>query len=129
MSQATKAVEALARFHAVSFVAKERHWERIKPFTEWEDIFWQRRDEPGLCEYFKIMTKRALATLDADEDKHIIEPFAKLMSVPFMEHLGKIVHGDLAEPYAIMCHGDYWNNNILYKYDQVGSFLINFRII
>ncbi|XP_058977087.1 uncharacterized protein LOC101896865 [Musca domestica] len=43
------------------------------------------------------------------------------------------VNGPQAAPYAVICHGDYWNNNMLYKYDDhtqeaVSAKLIDFQL-
>jgi fructosamine-3-kinase len=36
-----------------------------------------------------------------------------------MKEFPEIVLGNLAEPYATLCHGDCWNNNIMYLTDEV----------
>jgi hypothetical protein len=31
--------------------------------------------------------------------------------------IGENIDGAAAEPYSVICHGDCWNNNIMYRYE------------
>lgn len=113
------AVKALAKFHAVSFAIKDQCIERegYKACMELEDIWIARKNDKMMQEYQVGLSKRALSTLDPEEDKEIYGRVEKVLNQNYMENLKKVVLGKFAEPYAIVCHGDFWNNNVLYRYE------------
>lgn len=114
---ALKAVESLAKFHAVSFAIKDQCKEHpsYKKCMEMEDIWLARRNNKMMNDYMAGLSQRALGTLDPETDSKIYERIKTLLNTSYIENLEKVVASDVAEPYAIVCHGDFWTNNILYK--------------
>lgn len=45
----------------------------------------------------------------------------------FMDMVKELTTGKLAEPYAVICHGDCWNNNMLFKNEVCME--VKFRIL
>lgn len=120
---ALKAVENLAKFHAVSFAIKDQCKEdpAYKKCMEMEDIWLARRENKMMNDYMAGLSQRALGTLDSEKDAKIYERIKNVLTTSYIENLEKIVANDVAEPYAIVCHGDFWTNNIMYK-SEVSSF-------
>lgn len=114
---ALKAVESLAKFHAVSFAIKDQCVTdpAYKKCMEMEDIWLARRDNKMMNEYMTGLSQRALGTLDPDKDERIYERVKGVLTQSYIGNLEKVICSEVAEPYAIVCHGDFWTNNILYK--------------
>ncbi|XP_026830635.1 uncharacterized protein LOC113563360 isoform X2 [Ooceraea biroi] len=64
------------------------------------------------------MGKEALA----DEDEHYVKRVQQFAD-NVKDNMCSAVDGTLAEPYAVVNHGDAWTNNILFKYDKVRMYL------
>lgn len=114
---ALKAVESLAKFHAVSFAIKDQCVTdpAYKKCMEMEDIWLARRDNKMMNEYMTGLSQRALGTLDPEKDERIYERVKGVLTQSYIGNLEKVICSEVAEPYAIVCHGDFWTNNILYK--------------
>lgn len=123
----------LGKYHAVSFAIKDQLPEKIKEYEKLEDIFTQRDNDETLLQYFEALKTRAIDTLCKIENNDLIEKIENLFGKKsFFDILKKIVNGKEAEPYAVLCHGDCWNNNILFKYENnkpIDARLIDWQIL
>ncbi|CRK88710.1 CLUMA_CG002678, isoform A, partial [Clunio marinus] len=69
----------------------------------------------GLDGWFDSITKQALDSLDDHFDEKLKKHVMNVLNDKFMDTFGKCVDGASAEPYAVICYGDSWNNNIMYR--------------
>ncbi|XP_020280808.1 uncharacterized protein LOC109853286 [Pseudomyrmex gracilis] len=117
------ALRRLGEFHAYSFLTRASNpigFEKLKlkeHLVDQEDNSWLFNDQ--LESYFKAMRDIVIKAL-ADEDKHYAERYQH-----FADNLNEIMVYTLdpkqAEPYAVVIHGDFWTNNMLFKYDKDGK--------
>lgn len=123
-------MRALGKFHALSFALKDQCPEKFEKFRHIEEIF--HRSDKFFIDYINDLAKLATDVLTNDEDekyRNIIQPFLEknLLS----ELVKELTDGFKAEPYAVVCHGDCWNNNILFKFENgiaVDAKLIDWQI-
>lgn len=108
-------MSALGKFHAISFAIKDQRPELLECYKGMKDIFMQRDDEAkdNMKAWFDAMKKQALDAIEQHEDlKKILD---KVLEKDFFSLIEGCVDGPPAEPYAIITHGDCWNNNIMYR--------------
>lgn len=112
------ALKTLARFHALSFVFKKSNPE------EFEEIGVKLGDlsdfNEGFTNYMEAMKSRALAVV---EDPVLAEKL-KDFDVSSTK-LGEYLDPKGISPYSVFCHGDCWNNNMLFKFKVIKIYIFN----
>lgn len=107
---------SLARYHSLSFAMKKLNPAMYKNLAKLVE-------ESVIFDLMDPMIKRSLlqATAiidDASKAKKLLS-----FSENAVEKFYKYIASESAAPYDVICHGDCWNNNILFKY-KVFYFLI-----
>ncbi|XP_077295355.1 uncharacterized protein LOC143917646 [Arctopsyche grandis] len=103
---------SLARYHSISFAMKKLDPETYKKLSKSvykSDICEKNFDpvlERSLFEATRVMN-------DASKAKKFIS-FSKTR----VEKFHKYIATKSATPYDVICHGDCWNNNVLFKYEN-----------
>lgn len=65
------------------------------------------------------MKDRALAVIDSDPDKDLVQRSKDSLKEPGFVEMQHLVKPDNAEPYAVVTHGDCWNNNMMFKNEVI----------
>lgn len=123
------ALTTLGKFHALSFVLRDKKPDIFKDIVETvkeDTLFPDGRDNkdkieitmfitPFSREYFKISLNHLKANSNEFQNyDKIIQTFEYIRD-NLLTILVDAVKGKFCEPYAILCHGDFWNNNLMYK--------------
>lgn len=103
-------LRSMASFHALSFVLKKLNPEK---FLEFANNSGGLKGYESFAEFLVLARERALAVL---EDKVVAEK-ATVFTADIMHKLDMYTLPDAAEPYTVLCHGDFWNNNLLFKFE------------
>lgn len=105
---------SLGRLHAISFAFKAQKPELFEKFKELDDFWSKSAEEESFIKMMKANLQRALSTLDESDLKRR-NKISKLS-----ENIGQLFKDlaspTLAEPFAVVTHGDSWSNNFMYQY-------------
>uniref|UniRef100_A0A0K8WBL9 CHK kinase-like domain-containing protein n=1 Tax=Bactrocera latifrons TaxID=174628 RepID=A0A0K8WBL9_BACLA len=121
------AFRALAQLHAMSFVLQARQPARFAALVaQMDDNLFTPDMEKVSVEFGKKYVRRTRHLLEADlklSDEDTPEMREVLLALHKIEdHFHRIcldaVDGAAYAPYSVICHGDFWNNNILYNFDS-----------
>lgn len=110
----------LGKFHALSFALRQQRPEVFEEFKSLASgMFKIMTDFPDSTAYHQKNYDRALETLHPDDkgEMQIIRNIRK----NFPENFRSAVSAPDAEPFAVFCHGDFWNNNIMFQYNSEDS--------
>ncbi|CAG9802882.1 unnamed protein product [Chironomus riparius] len=128
-------MKALAKLHALFYSIKNQHPELVEGYIGLKDPFTMLCDKENSSfnPWFDNLKDQTLEVVNKSENKDMVERINSLLNRQFGELLNTCFEREKTEPYATLCHGDCWNNNMLFKYDKDGTSsslrLLDFQII
>ncbi|XP_055855551.1 uncharacterized protein LOC129918832 [Episyrphus balteatus] len=135
---AISALKALAKYHAMSFVIQAKKPELFQKLIgelRFNDNLYTPTMDQVTIEFAKKYVRRTKEMIADDKHRSNRTELMKVVQIfedTFKEIGLRSVDGGGCAPYAVICHGDFWNNNVLYRYDEcnnpIDAKLIDFQM-
>ncbi|XP_017059806.1 uncharacterized protein LOC108100420 [Drosophila ficusphila] len=126
-------LKALAELHACSFILQKRNPSKFKELVEFvkKDNLFTSEIEEVTIEFGKAQLRRARNILEASDGDEV--PALKEVLERCENHLKSLalycVDGKSQAPHSVICHGDFWNNNILYRHEPHHNQAVEAKLI
>ncbi|XP_064077472.1 uncharacterized protein LOC135195038 [Macrobrachium nipponense] len=116
-------IESLARFHGASLLLTENlSFEDLLEKYPVLKLDWHNFNEEAaeiLGEMFEPCMQTTAELLQSVGEYCRAEKWLLESKGVIQEKLGRLL--DTKDPYRVLCHGDCWNNNVLFRYDEEGN--------
>lgn len=109
-------LQNMARIHAGSFVMREKYPKQFSKLTD--HIPKEANFGEQMMSMLENIARTYLHRIECPKNKSKLDSFLGKTKERFYEKLDS----SLSEPYNVICHGDSWNNNMLFKYNKVHIF-------
>ncbi|KAG5670235.1 hypothetical protein PVAND_000512 [Polypedilum vanderplanki] len=115
-------MKALAKMHATFFCVKDQKPDLVKQFIGMEDffIFLVRQGKNLLNAWYEGQKVHALKALEKVENSDLKKKIENFLNRNMEDILNEVIGTNVAEPYSTICHGDVWNNNMMFKLNENG---------
>lgn len=107
-------MRTLGKFHGISFALKHQQPELFAQFQCFENVPKQFLESGQLQELMNPSYERAISVLHNVQHKEIMRKVIQKMPSLFELCLGK----EASNRFGVISHGDFWNNNILYRFNE-----------
>lgn len=118
---ASLVMSKLGKFHSLSFAARDQTAKAFDALASKMTEILFRREDAYIRHLMEGQRQRILNCLEDTGDSVLIDRVKRVFIDPKENVAYDCVLGKAAEPYAVICHGDFWNNNILFKFDEVSE--------
>lgn len=124
-------ISELGRFHALSFALRDQ---RSDVFAELKlrkaDFMLNMIESEVGSKTWKEMYVIASETLEPNETE--LSDKMRTLAETFVHRLRQCCEANASEPFGVLCHGDFWNNNMMYRYEEgipAEVYLIDWQLV
>lgn len=114
-------MKALGKLHAISFALKDQQPEKFKELSSDLSENYIRRNERLLRDYLLKESHRVLNVFSGERDSHFLAKINKLFEKHPMDIAADCLEVERSGSATVICHGDMWQNNTMFKYDESGK--------
>lgn len=114
-------MQALGKLHAISFALKDQQPKQFEELTSNLSEIFIRRDDERFRGYFNMLVQNVKDALSGEEDAHLLEKITKFYDRDAIDIAADCLDHKLTGSSAVISHGDAWQNNTMFKYDNNGK--------
>lgn len=114
-------MRTLGKYHAISFALKDqqpKEFERLA--SQMKEVF-IRADDILIRKYLKENLQNVFDVLTDEEDANLLAKIRKLFEKEPADVAAECLDAKLTEGASVICHGDCWQNNIMFRCDDSGK--------
>lgn len=82
------------------------------------------RADESMERYLESLLDGVYKALNEEGDEQLLQKIRNFFKPGHIALMKECCDGKTAEPYAAICHGDCWNNNVLFRNDEVPTQLL-----
>lgn len=114
-------MKALGKLHALFYSLKDQKPELVQKFQDIDDLLinFCNDGDSSIRIMMETQKEMAIKLIKKSNNQDMVKRVLNILNNDIRKQLREAVRGDKAEPYATLCHGDCWNNNIMYLTDEV----------
>lgn len=112
----------LAKFHAVSFAMQQQCPNEFAEFKRLADLTYDVIINGSLKTHFDKVLEQTANQMNNQKHAEILQRFRK----SYTKSVERLLLGDISTEFAVIRHGDCWNNNQLYEYGDASGDQVHF---
>lgn len=113
-------MKSIGKFHAISFALKDQQPEKFEEIASelHEPMFKANYILQNTSIAFNSAAINTINSITDEKDAHLLKALLKLYEKTQYEIILECIDAELAEPYAVITHGDMWSNNTMFRLDD-----------
>ncbi|KAL7029771.1 hypothetical protein ACKWTF_006354 [Chironomus riparius] len=116
-------MKSLAKMHAIFYSIKDQNPKLVESYFELRDLFimFCERKNSAMDAWYESMKKQAFVVINECKDIQLKDKVNAFLEKSIYDLMCDCCDRKKTEPYATLCHGDCWNNNMMFRNDQSGT--------
>lgn len=108
------AMHEIGKFHGISIALKDQKPNEFSKFEQFTDIYKRTFKLKNILAYFTSSHDYAIKSFKRNDFKTIMSDIRNNV----LKYFDKCLNEKSAKYFGVICHGDFWNNNILYYFNE-----------
>lgn len=107
-------MQEMGKLHAISFAMQDQQPNQFEEFKHLSDVMYDLTIAGNVKIYMDKTVDRVINLLENPEHKQFMQNFRKT----YPKTIKELTHGATSKEFAVIGHGDSWNNNYLFQLDS-----------